>query len=160
MVVMVMADEHEVDRRQLLPPHGRRPHPPLAEPTERSGLSREYRIRQDVRAGQLEEKRGVPDESHRHLPGRHRRGQLRPAVVFHVNGPADAALRREPPLGQGGERKRLGASRWIKKTPPVAVIADRKRRKPGHCGVSAAGSARFPRFSAGRENRPLSSRYE
>src|SRR5688500_19849294 len=67
MVVMIVADEDEVDPGQVLAADPRCPHPLWADEGERRGALGPDRVGEDVDALRLNEDRGVADPGDEHL---------------------------------------------------------------------------------------------
>ena len=96
MVVMIVADEDEVDRRQILEAHAGRAHAIGAERRKGRGDVAPDRVGEDVEALGLNEDGGMADPGDPHLraldaPGRHGRGHrhvARPGRPFLGTGPA------------------------------------------------------------------------
>lgn len=74
MIIMIMADQHVVDRRQVRERNSRLSQPAQARRRDRSAIP-ENRIRQNIAPVQLDQKSRVPDPGHLDLVGR-RLGQV------------------------------------------------------------------------------------
>ena len=79
MIVVIVADQHDVDAGKILPLHARRPAAAWADPGKRTRPPRPDRIGQDVDAALLEQQRGMVD---------HRHPQL---IAFHADGGFDGS---------------------------------------------------------------------
>ena len=112
MVVMIVADEDEVDPRQVLEADAGRAHPARADEGERRGALRPDRIGEDVEALGLDEHGGMADPGDQHLVAR------------------DAARRHGRPdrhlLGPGGAL--AAADQRLRKRPRIEPAAARARR--------------------------------
>ncbi len=129
MVIVVVAEQHDVDLRQVVQPHARRGHT-LRTEAERSGGVAPYRVGQDVEILRLHQHARVTDPRRRHCiagharrgPGRrdrHRSRPWRPPVAPGRLSPEEAG-----PTTAGRSQRGIIAVR-IEKTRTVEMVAHR-----------------------------------
>ena len=97
MVVMIVADEDEVDPRQILEAHAGRAHPARADEGEGRGALRPDRVGEDVEPLGLDQHGGVADPGDPHLAARRRGAAARSGGPGHASGQAARSL--APPSG-------------------------------------------------------------
>ncbi len=105
VIEMVVRDDHEVNRRQVLEREARRLEPPRPRPRDRARARAPVRIREQVDPVELQQDRRVPDPRHRRLgPVRAQRG---PVIGF----PRDIAAPGRLP-GPAPDVGEAGAGGW------------------------------------------------
>src|SRR3984893_12224684 len=96
VVIVVVCDEHQVNRWQRLKCEAWVADAPWTETAERTDALRIDRIRQHVEAVELQQERDVVDERERYLTGRESRGQCRLGAVLNPLRPEFALPRSLP----------------------------------------------------------------
>src|SRR3546814_105507 len=112
MVGMIVAEEHEVDRRQVVEGHARRPHPLRPDEGEGRYPFRPDRVGKDVEAARLHQHRRMADPGDAHRPARHPAGRHRRC--------------HRDPLRPFGSRAHPAAEKEVE--PPPLMRLHRRRR--------------------------------
>src|SRR5207237_6180943 len=123
MVVVVVSDEHEVDRRQLIKREPRGAYPLGADPPQGAYPLRIHRVREDIQTPELDQERDVIDERERDLPVIEAGGRRRSGAVLDPFRPL-LCLSRAPPPQKLPERAPDGCVR-VEEEPAVEVIRGR-----------------------------------
>src|SRR6185312_4242471 len=135
MVVVIVAQEHEVDLRQVIELDTRCGHSAGAGEAQWAGALGIHRIGQQVAAAGLYEEGGVADEGHDHLvwTGRPRRTMR---LHRYPLGPRGAPGQEKP--GQSPERLPIGSA-GVEELPTVEVVRNEWGGEQGH-EVRTSGS--------------------
>src|SRR5215469_7815895 len=83
---MIVAEQHDIDAREIPPPHTGVPMPRRSEERKRTGAFRPDRISQNVRSGLLDEHRGMVNQRNTQLIARNIRWRLRGTNVSNETG--------------------------------------------------------------------------
>ena len=125
MIVVIVAEEHDIDAGKILPPHARLPAAARTDPGERTGPLRPDRIGQNVGAALLKQHRGMVDQRDPQLIAFHARRRFRWLDVRNETGgwlrPAG-----ELPSQDIEKAARLRGVR-IEEALPVKVLRKRRR---------------------------------
>ena len=128
MVVVVVAQQDDVDGRKILECNAGPAHTAWSHETERARPFRPLRIGQDRRVADLDQERRVVDEGDGDVVRRKRLVQPRHAPVLHRGRPAAARLARHLEDASQCRRKALSRQGRIEEAPAVEMIGARPAR--------------------------------
>lgn len=122
VVVVIVRDQHQVDRRQRLKRQARVAHAPRADVPQRTDALGVHRVGEDIEAGQLDQKGNVIDERERELPRSKARRQGGPDPILDAPRPGPGPRGNGP--AQQVQPTASGAGVRIEKMPAVEMVRE------------------------------------